>query len=123
MIVGVGIDLCTIDRMDARNGRFLDKVLTENERRYVEQRGVAGAASLAAAFAAKEAFLKAAGTGFGGAPMRDIEVLHDENGRPFYCLHGQAEQLCRKMGVTSCHLSLSHEGNTAAAVAVLEKER
>lgn len=122
MILGLGLDLCDTARMERllEDGRFLKRYFAEEEQAYIEGRGKQAAASLAACFAAKEAFVKALGLGFAGAPPLDIVILHDGHGRPYYDLRGQALTLARQRGVVACHLSLSHEGGTAAAVAVLE---
>ena len=78
MINGIGLDLCGIDRMEAlvKDGRFLEKYYTPSERAYIAGRGQMAAASAAGMFAAKEAFLKAAGTGLAGAALNEIEVKY-----------------------------------------------
>ena len=78
------------------------------------------AASAAACFAAKEACAKALGTGFRGFGPSDIEVIHNEDGKPGYRLLGEAMMLARRKGVDRVHLSLSHDGGQAIAFALLE---
>ena len=79
-------------------------------------------AGLAARFAAKEAAVKALGTGFSsGIGWRDVEV-GSENGRPSLTLHGRAAELASEMGVTGIHVSLTHEREYASAVVVLESQ-
>jgi len=121
---GLGIDLCEISRIEnaiARNERFLERWYTQEEQAYIRSRGKAGAQSAAAMFAAKEAFLKAVGTGVGrGIAMTDIAVHHDELDAPQYVLTNEAEKKMGEMGAQRAWLSLSHEGGMAAAVCVIE---
>ena len=124
MVRGLGIDLCEISRMEAaiaKNERFLERWYTLKEREYIRERGKAGAQSAAAMFAAKEAFLKAAGTGIGrGIELSEIAVHHNEMGAPQYVLTGGAETRMREMNAQRAWLSISHEGGMAAAVCVIE---
>ena len=122
MIVGIGTDICSIERFEDEEKRnaLMARFFTEGERAYVEGRGKGAAASAAAVFAAKEACAKALGTGFRGFGPSDIEVLHDENGKPGYCLRGETALLARRKGVDRMHLSLSHDGGLAVAFALLE---
>ena len=100
---------------------FLLKHYTEEERAYIEARGQAGAQSAAAMFAAKEAFLKAAGAGLGGGiAMQEIGVAHDASGAPGYALAGAALEKLRLLGAAQAFLSLTHEAGVAAAVCVIE---
>lgn len=121
---GIGIDLCEIARIERAietNERFLTKYYTEAERGWIARKGKAGAQSAAAMFAAKEAFLKAAGIGIGGGVrMDEVEVLHDDLGAPRYALHGGAKEKMDSMGTSIALLTLSHEAGVAAAVCVLE---
>ena len=122
MIVGIGTDICSIERFEDEEKRnaLMARFYTEAEQAYVNGRGKSAASSAAAVFAAKEACAKALGTGFGGFGPSEIEVLHDEKGRPHYRLTGEAAQLARRKGVDRLHLSLSHDGGQAVAFAVLE---
>ena len=121
---GLGIDLCDISRIEAaiaKNERFLERWYTQEERDYIAARGKTGAQSAAAMFAAKEAFLKAVGTGIGhGITLPDIAVHHDELGAPQYVLTGAAAQKMGEMGAQRAWLSISHESGMAAAVCVIE---
>lgn len=121
---GLGIDLCEIGRIEkaiASNERFLQRWYTPEEQVYIHSRGNAGAQSAAAMFAAKEAFLKAVGTGIGGGiAMTEVAVAHNESGAPQYCLTGAALEKLHALGATSAWLSLSHEAGIAAAVCVIE---
>ena len=122
MIVGIGTDICSIERFEDEEKRnaLLSRFYTENERTYIEGRGKGAAASAAAVFAAKEACAKALGTGFRGFGPLEIEVVHNDNGKPGYSLRGEAQALARRKGVDRMHLSLTHDGGLAAAFAVLE---
>ncbi len=124
MIIGLGLDLCGIDRMrqHVENGRFLERFFTTDERAYILSRGKTAADSLAACFAAKEAMAKALGCGLSGVSLNEIEVLHDDAGAPYYRLLGRALDVANGKGVRHAHLSISHEGDIAAAVALLEGE-
>ena len=125
MIVGIGIDLVLIDRLEralAPEGgdRFQELVFTAAERAACAGRADQ-AQALAARFAAKEACLKALGTGWGeGTTLQDIEVVTGPQGRPELRLSGSAASRARALGATRFHVSLTHEQLVAAAVVVLE---
>ena len=124
MISGVGIDLVEIARMK----RWLcdDKLLARffhlQEIEYVKSRGAGAAASLAARFAAKEAFGKALGTGIAGFSLRNVCVTAAEGGKPCLALFGDALEAFSKGGEGSLQLSLSHDGGIAAAFVVIERQ-
>lgn len=122
MIKGLGVDMTDIGRIAEMLGRdrFLARCFTQGEQAYVAARDKAGAQSAAAMFAAKEAALKALGTGMRGIALAEVETQHDELGAPKLLLHGAARGRADEMGVTCAHLSLSHEGNMAVAVVILE---
>lgn len=119
MIRGIGLDLCGVDRMGElmAEGRFLKRYYTPREQAYIAGRGEGAAQSAAGMFAAKEAFLKAAGTGLSGAPLKDIEIDHEASGRPRLCLYGKAALLAQGL---QAFVTITHEGDTAAAVVILE---
>lgn len=119
MIKGIGLDLCGVSRMEplVTEGRFLEKYYTPAERAYIQNRGQLAAQSAAGIYAAKEAFLKAAGTGLSGAPLKEIEVTHTPLGQPMLKLHGRAAELAQGMKV---FVSITHENDTAAATVILE---
>lgn len=123
-MIGLGIDLCQTGRIEKtlqKGDAFLRRFFTQAERDYIAQRGKMGAQSAAAMFAAKEALLKAMGVGLsGGIALNEIEILHDPLGAPFYNLLGAAEAKRLAMGAAALHLSLTHEGDMAGAVAILE---
>ncbi len=124
MIIGLGLDLVEIERIEraagGHEGRFVEKYFTEAEAAYARSTR-RPMEHLAARFAAKEAAAKAFGTGFsGGVRLREIEVATEDSGRPKLVLHGAAAERARAMGVTRTHVSLTHTGTHAAAVVVLE---
>lgn len=122
MVKGVGCDLVTIARMEkaAQRSGFLERVFTAGEIQYCESRGVQKFASLAARFAAKEAVLKALGTGLREGRLTDVAVTQNELGQPSVQLSGAIKDLTDKQGIKNIQLSLSHEGGQAMAVVVME---
>lgn len=125
-IVGIGLDLVKIERIralaDRWQERFLERLYTDAERRYCFDRA-SPYASLAARFAAKEAVLKAIGTGWSaGVSWRDIQVVNDDRGKPVAQVQGRAGALLQEAGVTGIHISLSHDADYAIAEAVLTKD-
>lgn len=121
MLIGIGLDLCEIARMEeaVKRDGFLERFFTDEEQAYIRARGAGAAQSAAACFAAKEAALKAMRCGV-ALPLRDVGVTHDENGAPSYALTGQAAQRMAQLGGKRMLLSITHEKGMAAAVAVLE---
>ena len=118
-VKGVGLDLCEIRRVEenVRRPGFVARVFTKQEQAYAMSRGKMAPSSYAAMWAAKEACLKALGCGI-VLPMTEVEVLHDPEGRPLYCLHGEAE---RRLDGGTLSLSLTHEAGIAAAVCILSR--
>ncbi|MDR3145000.1 MAG: holo-ACP synthase [Treponema sp.] len=121
MIVGIGVDLVQIDRFE----RW--QAVSGLPERYFDPRELADARagghvvfSLAARFAAKEAFGKALGIGLRGIVLKDIMVLRRENGRPELVVSGTALAALQKSGAGRVLVSLSHERNMALAMVVLE---
>ncbi len=124
MIVGVGIDLCDLSRMRdmLARPRFLARFFSEDERAYIASRGASSAQSAAGIYAAKEAFAKALGTGVAGFELREVSVVHNDLGAPIYALTGGALAAANARGIARIHLSVTHDGGVAAAVAVAEGE-
>jgi holo-[acyl-carrier protein] synthase len=124
VILGTGIDLAEVDRIRAaveRYGqRFLDRIYTPAEIAYVERKANRFE-RYAARFAAKEAGMKAIGTGWKrGVRWQDFEVVNLPSGRPTLVLHGEARQIAAGMGVNSVTLSLTHTAAHGMAFVVLE---
>jgi len=124
MIRGLGIDLVPVARIDdvvARRGdRFLRRILTDGEMSYCA-RFPEPQRHWAARFAAKEAALKAMGTGlFGGISWKAIEVVNLESGQPTLRLTGRAKELADGLGATRSHVTIAHDGAYAVACVVLE---
>lgn len=123
MIYGIGVDIAAISRfqffMEQKNP-ILERLFCKNELEVCTTRKD-GASSLAARFAAKEAFLKALGTGLrNGISWHDMEVVNTSLGKPEFNIYGKAFELCRNAGIQNILLSLSHDGGNAVAMVVLE---
>ena len=121
MIVGIGVDLVDIPRFErslARTPRLLDRLFTEAEQQTPSGNPRTGE-SLAARFAAKEALAKALGAP-GDLRWHDAEVTVGEHGRPHLAVRGSVAGRAAQLGVTSWHLSLSHDGGLATAYVVAE---
>ena len=126
MIVGSGIDLVEIHRIQQSvnrfGARFLSKVYTDAEQAYCLRKRNA-AESLAARFAAKEAGAKALGTGMShGVTWLEIEVVRQPGGRPALRFHGRAAEMARRLNVQRAALSITHTKDLAMASVVLEAE-
>ena len=124
MIVGTGVDLCEVGRIEsaiARHGRrFVERIYTAGEIAYAERKANRYE-RYAARFAAKEAGMKALGTGWrGGLGWRDLEVANLSSGRPTLRLHGKAAEIAEKLGVRHVSLSITHTAEQAMAVVILE---
>lgn len=127
MILGMGTDLAEVARirksMDNFGERFLNRVYTPAEQSYARRKANV-AERLAARFAAKEAGMKAIGTGWArGVTWHDFEVRNEPSGRPTLMLGGVAEEIAAKMGVNRISLSLTHTAEMAFAVVILEDGR
>lgn len=127
MITGLGVDIVEIDRMRValeRSPAIRERLFSAEERAYCEKRG-RPEVHYALRFAAKEAVLKALGTGFSGMRFTDVEVVREANGRPVPFLSGRAAERAAELGVVEMHLSLSftHSTAVASAVAITEDAR
>lgn len=125
MILGLGLDVCSVQRMEEileRHGdRFWKRILTEREQALLADRVDRGTA-LAGRFAAKEAIVKAM-AGAPGVGWHDLEVLGQPRRPPVMHVHGPARALADSMGVESIHISITHDAGVAAAVVILEGTR
>ena len=124
MIVGTGIDIAEVPRIAEaiqRHGqRFLHRVFTEGEIAYCDSKANR-IERYAARFAAKEAGMKALGTGWNhGVRWRDVEVCRVPGGRPTIAFHGKAAEFAAKLGTKNVALSLSHTAEQAIAQVILE---
>jgi holo-[acyl-carrier protein] synthase len=124
MIVGSGIDIAEVPRIrnsiDRFGERFLERIYTRGEIRYCQSKANS-VERYAARFAAKEAAMKALGTGWSrGVRWRDIEVSREPGGRPTLVFHGKAAEFAGKMGALHVALSLSHTAEQAIAQVILE---
>lgn len=124
MIIGTGIDITEISRFERfvreNNVALLERLFTGQERQYCSARRLA-AQHYALRFAAKEAFLKALGTGLrNGINWLDMEVVNDDLGKPALELSGLAATHFETAGGARCHLSLSHDAGCAVAMVILE---
>ena len=128
MIIGIGSDLCNIERiqnsLDRFGERFLKRVFTETERAKAERRPLTRAGTLAKRFAAKEAFSKAVGTGFKrGVFMRDIGVVNKPSGEPTLHLTGGARERLDAMTppghAATIHLTMTDDHPLAMAVVLI----
>ncbi len=122
MIIGVGIDITDQQRLreslEEFGEKFLRQILTEEE--------IAACARYrfpiehyAGKFAAKEAFMKAMGSGLGQISFQEIQVFNRESGSPYIVTHRHASTLIQQLGVTTIHVSLSHDAQVAVAVVIL----
>ena len=124
MIVGTGIDIAEVPRIQLaieRFGqRFLERIFTEGEMNYCDSKANR-VERYAARFAAKEAAMKALGTGWNhGVRWRDCEVVRMPGGRPTIAFHGRAGEFAVKLGVKNAALSISHTEEQAIAQVILE---
>jgi len=126
MIVGTGIDITEVERIAGsiqRFGRrFLERVFTPDEIRYCESKANK-AERYAGRFAAKEAAMKAIGTGWNrGVTWHDVEVQRSPGGRPTIAFHNKAAEFFNKLGAVRAHVSITHTADSAMAQVILESD-
>ena len=124
MILGTGVDLAEVGRIreaiERYGERFMRRIYTESEIAYVERKANRFE-RYAGRFAAKEAGMKAIGTGWKrGVRWQDFEVSNLPSGRPTLRLHGEAARIAEKMGVKTISLSITHTGELGMAQVILE---
>ena len=124
MIVGTGIDIAEVPRIreaiERHGQRFLNRIFTAGEIQYCESKANR-VERYAARFAAKEAGMKAIGTGWNhGVRWRDIEVARKPGGRPTLLLHGKAAEFANQLGAINIALSITHTPEQAMAQVILE---
>lgn len=121
MIVGVGLDVCSIARMrralERHGDRFFDRICSPAERR--DLAGREASTALAGRFAVKEAFAKAL-DGARGVGWHEVEVRRAESGRPWLELKGNALAMVKDVGADTWHVTISHDEGVAVAVVILE---
>lgn len=125
MIFGIGVDLCDVKRIEKvyknHGQKFVQRILTAKEIENFNQRKKS-MHFLALRFAAKEATVKALGTGFSqGIGFHQVEISNLESGKPVVGLTGKAKSVMQDQNITSCYLSLSDEKSHVVAMVVLEK--
>jgi holo-[acyl-carrier protein] synthase len=122
MITGIGIDVAHVFRLERwlRIPGLLERYFHPEELSTALSRGGGAALSLAARFAAKEAFGKALGTGLAGIVLKDIMVENQHNGRPEIRVFGSALAALERSGANRVFISLTHERDKAIALVVLE---
>jgi holo-[acyl-carrier protein] synthase len=125
MIVGLGIDIAEVDRIESAIGRygqrFLQRVYTAAEIDYCQSKANAFE-RFAGRFAAKEAAMKAIGTGWKrGVTWRDFEVVRESSGRPILRFSGVAAGFAERLGVTRALVSITHTATQAIAQVILEQ--
>lgn len=124
MIVGMGLDVCSIERMkkalERHGDRFFGRICSPIEREELRARADV-ATALAGRFAAKEAFAKAL-DGAPGVGWHEVKVRRSASGRPTLELEGKALSMAHDVGASRWHVSITHDAGVAAAVVILEGE-
>lgn len=125
MIYGIGVDVVHVRRLERWKAvpGLLERFFHPEELATALSRGAGASLSLAARFAAKEAYGKALGTGLAGIVLKDILVVNRHNGSPRMVLFGTAKAALDRAGADSVHLSLTHERDNAIAMVVIERTK
>lgn len=122
-IFGIGTDLVDIQRLEKKLSKpqFVDLIFTETEKAYCLERKYS-TESFAARFAAKEAYMKALGSGWAkNANFKEIEIVNDTNGKPSIHLHGESKLHFENSNLKEIFVSLSHTTNMASAFVIIAK--
>lgn len=121
-IYGIGTDIIEIDRIGkAVSQAFLNKCFTDEEQEYFRSRKMRNE-TIAGNFAAKEAIVKALGTGIGKVGWRDVSVLRDLSGKPYVVCSSGIQEWLEMSGVGAIHVSISHCRTLATAYCVIERK-
>jgi holo-[acyl-carrier protein] synthase len=122
MIKGIGIDMVNIARLKlwSKEPKIYTRFFHQEEIEIFHKKGPQSIVSLAARFAAKEAFGKALGTGLKGFSLKEVAVINDEHGRPHMRLYGKAAQVFKERGGGTIFISLNHEVDYALAMVIIE---
>ena len=121
MITGIGVDLCRISRIEdaLKSEHFKENVFSLDEIAYSESKGSRKLNSYAACFAAREAFVKASGASLGAVMLgRNFALLRNDDGKPSIQLYGELMKYSEHANI---HISITHEGDYACAMVVIEK--
>ncbi|MEG1547908.1 MAG: holo-ACP synthase [Clostridia bacterium] len=121
MVIGTGIDIIEVTRISAaaQRSNFVERIFTKAEQAYFERMHF-NPQTIAGTFAAKEATAKALAVGFSGVGWKDIEILRDENGKPYTVLTCGALARMNELGGKVVHISISHIKELAVSQAILE---
>ncbi len=121
MILGIGVDMVEIERLNelVAMEHFCKRVYTEREREMAKQRGKQYTSFLAGNFASKEAVSKAFGTGIRGFELNEVEVLRDEKGKPYVNLYKNAKRILEEMHGKRIHISISNTDEHAVSYVVI----
>ncbi|MBU0533617.1 MAG: holo-ACP synthase [Candidatus Omnitrophica bacterium] len=124
MIIGVGTDIISVDRIkkiiETRGERFLNLIFTDNERKYCQSKESPWI-NYAGRFAAKESVFKVLKTGWGlGVRWKDVEILKNKSGEPYISLKGKTKLIAAKKRIKNIALSISHDRKYAMATAIGE---
>lgn len=125
MIFGIGTDIVEIRRIKEamdKHANFIDKMFSKNEIEYLKVRNLRPE-FVAGRFAAKEAVVKALGTGFSGFEFKDVEIDRTASGKPSVVLKGKAKMIAQKYGNYKIHISISHGIDNAIAYSVMEVDK
>jgi len=123
MILGIGTDITKVNRFESMINKqsFLQKIYTNQEIAYCQAKKKGAITSFAARYAAKEAVMKALGTGYSlGVAFTEIEIVANSKGKPEVVLSGTTQRLAEQMGVKNIHISLTHESEYAVAYVIFE---
>jgi holo-[acyl-carrier protein] synthase len=124
MIYGIGVDILEVGRIEkliSNTPRFKQRVFTQHEIDYCELKKNR-AQNYAARFAAKEAFLKAIGTGWKrGVAFKEIEIVNNKQGKPELVLYGKSKEFAEQFGLKNIQVSVSHIKDLAVAIVIAEK--
>ena len=115
----IGTDIVEVERFHAQPDNFYQHIFTEKEIEYAREFKLTSSEHFAGFFACKEAVVKALGCGFGTVSPRDIEVLHEESGKPYIVLYGKAKEIFNQFYYTQIDVSISHIHTTAIAFCVI----
>lgn len=118
-LIKIGTDICSVKRVaevyNRFGERFLDRILTDSERRYALASKAHTVSRIAGRFAVKEAVSKCLGVGWRGLSFKEIEVVKDTSGKPNLKFHGRAATIARNQHLTHWEVSISHEHEFAVA--------